>query len=64
MRARNFWTGALFAALTFISLTAFLGRRHHGWHRGWDAEICYHHEDGSRSGAHQSDSERQHENDE
>ncbi len=43
MRQRNFWIGALVALLTFTTLTAFLGRRHHGWHRGWRHEQCYDH---------------------
>ncbi|HEX8037727.1 MAG TPA: hypothetical protein VF490_01190 [Chryseosolibacter sp.] len=40
MRQRNFWIGALVALLTFGTLTAFLGPRHHSWHRGWRHERC------------------------
>lgn len=43
MRYRNFWIGALFALLTFVSLTAVFGPGHFGWHHDrWYSDACYH----------------------
>jgi len=40
MRRSNFLVGALAALVTFVSLSAFVGRRS-GWHRGWRHYHCY-----------------------
>jgi hypothetical protein len=40
MRRNNFLVGALVAIVTFVSLSAFVGRPW-DWHRGWRQHRCY-----------------------
>ena len=41
MRRNNFLTAALVALLTFVSLSAFVGRRGGTWRSGWRYNRCY-----------------------
>lgn len=41
MRRSNFFTAALVALITYVALSAFVGRRSWSRYRGWGYNHCY-----------------------